>query len=80
MGFKYFLYSLEQIKEKNTILAKTNKMFEPGTISINGRKEKFTQISSTPSIDRFVDTKIVASGEESSFTYTKPKAIPKKGQ
>lgn len=79
MAFKYFLYSKEQIKEKNTILGKTNKVFEPGVISINGRKEKFTQLSSSPSIDRFVDTKIIASGEESNFTFTLPKAVPKRG-
>ena len=34
---KYFLYSDEQIKEKNKVLGRTGKKFVPGTISINGK-------------------------------------------
>lgn len=79
MAISYFLYSDEQIKEKNTILAQSSKVFEPGTVAVGGKKVKFTQLSTSPSMPRFVDTKIVASGELSTFTYTKPKAVVKKG-
>ena len=79
MANVYFLYSDEQIKEKNTILAQTNKQFEPGTVTIQGRKVKFTQLSTNAdALARFADNKIIASGEESSFTYTKPKSVYKK--
>ena len=79
MATIYFLYSDEQIKEKNIILARTSKKFEPGVVAVNGKKCKYTQLSSTPSMARFVDTKIIASGELSSFSYTEPKAVIKKG-
>ena len=71
---KYFLYSDEQIKEKNKVLGRTGKKFVPGTISINGKKAKFTQISDNDDINRFSDVTIVASGELSDFVYTMPRA------
>ena len=44
---------------------------------INNRRVEFTQLSSSPDMPRFIDTKIIASGEVSSFTYTLPKAVLK---
>lgn len=79
MAIKYFLYSDEQIKEKNKILARSDKEFVPGVVALNGNKLKYTQLSDTPDIPRFVDTKIVASGEITNFTYTKPTSISKRG-
>lgn len=76
---KYFLYSDEQIKEKNNILGKSGKVFVPGTVVVNGKRVKFTQLSNTPTMPRFVDTKIIASGEVSLFTYIEPSAITKRG-
>ena len=76
---KYFLYSDEQIKEKNQILARSDKEFVPGVVTMNGRKVKYTQLSDTASMPRYVDTKIVASGELNNFTYTKPQTVPKRG-
>lgn len=77
---QYFLYSDEQIKEKNAVLAQTSKVFEPGTVVVNGRKVKFTQLSTSPTIPRFVDTKIVASGENlKDFSYVMPKNKSKRG-
>lgn len=80
MAVVYFLYSDEQIKEKNKILARNNKCFEPGVVTVNGKKMKYTQLSSTPTMQRFVDTKIVATGELSNFTYTNPSQLSKKGE
>lgn len=79
MATMYFLYSDEQIKEKNLILARTSKKFEPGVVAVNGKKCKYTQLSPTATMARFVDTRIVASGELSSFSYTEPKSVIKKG-
>jgi hypothetical protein len=70
---KYFLYSDDQIREKNSILGRSGKKFVPGTIAINGTRVEFTQISDKSNMDRFIDTRIVASGELSDFTYTMPK-------
>jgi hypothetical protein len=79
MATKYFLYSDEQIKEKNAILARTGKEFVPGIVTKNGKRIKYTQLSDSPDINRFADTKIIASGELSSFTYTKPSSRIMKG-
>ena len=80
MAVKYFLYSDEQIKEKNLILARTGKTFVPGVITQNGKRVKFIQLSDKPDIGkRFSDVKIIASGELSTFTYTMPSAEIKRG-
>ena len=80
MAIKYFLYSEEQIKEKNTILARTGKTFVPGVITQNGKRVKFTQLSDKPDIGkRFSDVKVIASGELSNFTYTMPTTEIKRG-
>ena len=73
MAYKYFLYSKDQLDEQNNILAKRNKSMTPGIVVVNGIKKQYTQLSSSSTIDRFFDAKIVAEGEESSFTYEKPK-------
>lgn len=79
MSQVYFLYSDEQIEEKNKILIKTGKKFLPGNVVVNGKRAKFTQIHTSPTMPRFVDTKIVASGEQSTFTYTEPQIISAEG-
>lgn len=79
MAVKYFLYSDEQISEKNKILGPSGKQFVPGTVVIGGTRKKFTQLSDQSTISRFVDCKIVASGEIDSFTYTEPTTIAKRG-
>lgn len=79
MATMYFLYSDEQIAEKNNILSSTGKKFVPGTVVVNGKRTKFTQLSGAASISRFIDTKIVASGELSDFTYQEPSTTIKKG-
>lgn len=57
----YFLHSDEQIKEQNKILANCGKQFVPGIVALQGKRVPFTQISSEPTIPRFIDTKIIAS-------------------
>lgn len=79
MAIKYFIYSDEQVKERNTVLAKSGKTFVPGTVIINGKRYKFTQISDTSSISRFVDCKVIAKGDLSDFTYTNPSTKNKRG-
>jgi hypothetical protein len=77
--YVYFLYSEEQYKEKNTILNKANKIFEPGTVVVNGARKKFTQLSNSSTLPRFIDTKIIAEGNLSQFTYTEPQNVKKRG-
>ena len=71
-NYKYFLYSEDQMNEKNQILERSGKEYVPGVVIVNGLRKKFTQLSSSPTLDRFIDTKVVAEGELNQFTYTKP--------
>lgn len=73
--YMYFLYSREQITEKNKILKGQSKRFEPGVVVVNNRRVEFSQLSSSKDMPRFIDTKIVAEGELSSFTYELPKTV-----
>ena len=77
--YVYFLYSEEQFKEKNEILGKAGKSFESGTVVVNGTRQKFTQLSSTPSLPRFIDTRVVAQGYIDQFIYTEPKITKRSG-
>lgn len=70
MDYRYFIYSEEQFKEKNEILAKTGKTFCPGTVVVNGTRKKFTQISTKPTLPRFIDTRIITEGYLDQITYT----------
>ncbi len=79
MAVVYFLYSDEQIEEKNKILIKTGKKFLPGNVVVNGKRMKFSQIYSSPTMPRFVDTKVIAAGEKSDFTYTEPQIVLAEG-
>ena len=73
MAYKYFLYSKDHLDEQTSILEKRSKVFIPGVVVVNGARKQFTQISSSPTMERFIDTKIVAEGEESTFKYEKPR-------
>ncbi len=75
----YFLYSDEQLEEKNKILSKNSKRFMPGTVVVDGVRKKYTQLSTNPSMSRFVDTQLIASGELSTFTYEPPTNISAEG-
>lgn len=70
-NYKYFLYSAEQLKEKQEVLAKVGKLFTPGTVVVNGTRKNYTQLSDTPNLPRFIDTVIVAEGDITNITYTK---------
>ena len=72
-SYVYFVYSSEQIKEKNSILAPHNKKFKCGIVVVNGQRKEFTQIvTDIKKMSRFVDTKIVCEGILGDFTYTNP--------
>ena len=77
--YVYFLYSDEQFREKNKILEKTGKVFEPGTVIVNGTRQKFTQINTTPTLPRFIDAKVVAEGYSDQFTFTDTRVMSKRG-
>lgn len=73
----YFLYSEEQIKEKNTILAKTGKKFVPGSVYVGMSRKLFTQLSDKDYIDTYIDTKVVAKGYKNQMKFDMPKTVKK---
>ena len=73
--FVYFLYSEEQLKEKNNILSKQGKVFIPGTVYIGMSRISFTQLSEKDHIDRFIDTKIVAKGYKNQMKFDMSKTV-----
>ena len=72
MAYKYFLYSELQINEKNNILSRSAKEFVPGIVTVNGKRMKYTQLSNTPNMPRYIDAKIIAQGEIEEMTYIEP--------
>ena len=72
-NIKYFLYSEEQLQERNSILIKQGKEFVPGTVYVGNARKQFTQIANTPTIERFIDTKVVAKGNINKTKYVMPK-------
>lgn len=71
----YFIYSEDQINEKNQILNKLGKRFVAGTVIVNGTRQKFTQISKHNYITdkrRYTDAKVIASGDRNDFQYIMP--------
>jgi len=61
-NFVYFLYSEEQLREKNEILRPRGKEFVPGTVYVGSSRLKYTQQSNSETMDKYFDTKIVAKG------------------
>lgn len=72
--YVYFLFSEEYQKEKSKILSAVGKVFEPGTVVVNGVRKKYVYMSDTPTIPRMIDTKIVTEGYLNTITYTEPKS------
>lgn len=70
--FVYFLYSEEQVKERNKILEKQGKVFVPGTVYVGMSRLSFSQMSEKDSIPRFIDTKVVAKGYENQMKFDMP--------
>lgn len=77
--YKYFMYSDDQFKERNNVLKKTGKEFQPGIVVVNGKRKEFTQMTDVPKIPRFFDSKIVAKGYLNQITYELPKNVKRKG-
>lgn len=75
----YFLYSQEQINEKDRVEAKRGKRFVCGTVSVGNQSEKFSHLSTKPSLgNRYPDCKIVAKGYLSEMRYSMPKTDAKR--
>ena len=73
----YFLYSEEQLKEKNEILKKVGKVFVPGTVYVGMSRKSFTQLRDKNNIEPYIDTKVVAKGYKKEMKFELPKTVKK---
>ena len=60
--YRYFLYSQSQFTLRTNAEASLGKRYIPGEVISGGKWKQFTEISSTPSNNKFADAKIVAEG------------------
>ena len=68
--YLYFLYSETQEKERIEIEKKMSRVFNCGTVIVNGRAKKFSEISKKSPKNRYADCVLVAEGLESAMKYT----------
>lgn len=71
MAYKYFLYSLTQLKFRRDTELKLGHKFKPGQVIVNGKKLPFTELSSTEK-SRYSDATVVAYGDTDKMKYTMP--------
>lgn len=67
--YVYFLYSEQQEKERTEIESRMSRIFRAGTVVVNGKRRKFTELS-MKNTNRYPDCKVVAEGWRSTMTYT----------
>lgn len=60
--YRYFLFSQSQFTLRTTAEANIGKVYIPGRVRDRGRWKDFTEISSTPTNNKFADAKVVAEG------------------
>lgn len=68
--YRYFLYSREQQELRTKAEAAINKQYVPGKVISGGKWKNFTEISATPSNNKFADAKVVAEGNLEDMKYT----------
>lgn len=68
--YKYFLYSQAQYQMRKEIELKLGKVYIPGKVVSNGRWKEYTEISDSPSNNKFADAKVVAQGYLDKVQYT----------
>ena len=70
--YRYFLYSTQQQKDRTNIEKKIGKEFISGTVIVNGKRERFTELSKKSENIRYSDSKIMAEGDINNMKYTMP--------
>jgi hypothetical protein len=73
-GFRYFLYSSTQLKERTNIEKQVGRTFVPGTVSVGPKVKKFTELSETGQ-SRYSDAVIVTKGEVEKMSWTPIKSL-----
>ena len=69
-SYKYFHFSLDQMKERKATFDKLNKDYVPGTVVYNGRVYEYTNMGDNRVLPRYTDARLVAEGDIKEMTYT----------
>lgn len=67
--YRYFLFSQEQYLLRSRMEESLGKTYIPGKVLSKGRWRDFTEISLTPSNNKYADAKIVAEGNLEDLKY-----------
>ena len=78
--YAYFLYSQQQVDDKNELLDKMNRKFQLGTVIYNGKKREYSSMSDKPELPRYADVRIVAEGDTDKLVYTSPRSVQKRNE
>ena len=78
--YGYFLFSQQEVNDKNELYDRMSRKLQLGTVIYNGRKKEFSSLSDKPELPRYIDVRIVAEGETDKMTYTMPRSVQKKNE
>lgn len=70
--YVYFLYSQSQQKMCEQIEKTVGRDYIPGQVMANGKMRLFTEISSTPSNNKYADAKVITEGYIDDINYKAP--------
>ena len=73
-GYKYFLYSSTQLKDRKRIEKQIGRDFIPGNVVVGARSKIYTELSST-GVSQYPDAVIVSQGDVSHMSYTPIKSL-----
>lgn len=78
--YGYFLFSQQEVNDKNELYDRMSRKLQLGTVIYNGRKKEFSSLSDKPELPRYTDVRIVAEGETDKMIYTMPRSVQKKNE
>ena len=79
MAYKYFLYSQQQVNDRNSMLDKINRVLKLGTVITGGKKKEFSALSDKPELPRYSDVRVIAEGDTENMSYVMPSSVQKFG-
>lgn len=69
MSKVFFMFSVTDMNRRKEIESKLGRKYEPGKVRVKGDYKPFTEILSDPSLSKYPDAIIVASGEKETMKY-----------
>ena len=77
-NYRYFLFSMDYVNDKNAVYDKVNKVMVLGTVNYNGSKREYAALSTVPTLGKYTDVRVVAQGDITKMQYTKPRTKAKR--